>query len=84
MKATKKAAVTETKVVEIEPAKIILELTEVEAKVLGAIMGGVNNKTVFLRCRETYEPFLKVNSDSIPISFSHTIYDVIVDALKKL
>lgn len=39
MKATKQAAVVEVKQVEVEPAKIILELTEIEAKALGALIG---------------------------------------------
>jgi hypothetical protein len=84
MKVTKQAAVVEIKRVTVEPAKIILELTEIEAKVLTAIMGSVNNDEVFSSVEDTFEPVLRVYRDLIPARFNHMIYNVLLKAVKEL
>jgi hypothetical protein len=76
MKATKKAAVTETKVVEIEPAKIILELTEIEAKALGAMVGSISDSRMQIVCVQDATG-LRINAREIPHKFNHTFYNKI-------
>lgn len=46
MKATKQKAITETKTVEIEPEKIIFELTRQEAETLGALFGCITAEDI--------------------------------------
>jgi hypothetical protein len=76
MKATKKAAVTETKAVEIEPAKIILELTEIEAKALGAMVGDITDSMMEEACVKDANG-LRINVREVPHRFNHTFYSKI-------
>jgi hypothetical protein len=82
MKLTKKAAVTETKVVEIEPAKIIIELSVIEARALGAVMGTASDSKFRVACETDYH--FKMDSQYVPRGFNHQFYNLIVNAVSNL
>lgn len=56
-KATYTPAVTETKTVEVEPAKVALELTVAEAKHLAALLGACNSTNVSAFYKEEVDNF---------------------------
>jgi hypothetical protein len=81
MKLTKKPAVTATKAVEveIEPAKIIIELSVIEARALGAVMGNVNNSNFRAACMNDFH--CKMDSQDVPLGFNHEFYNLILEAV---
>ena len=81
MKATKQAAVVEIKKVEVEPEKIILELSVIEAKALGAMIGRVEDADFIDACVSDLHG-LRMYRSEIPSRFNHVFYNKIISLFR--
>jgi hypothetical protein len=76
MKATRKEAVVEV----VEPTKIVLELTELEANTLGAILGNINRDMVkeFVKIHDKL--IVRVGVEEVHSRFQFDLYDALCRA----
>lgn len=76
MKATRKEAVVEV----VEPTKIVLELTELEANTLGAIMGNISRDMVKEFVKKHAKLNFRVGVGEVHSRFQFDLYDALHQA----
>jgi hypothetical protein len=83
MKATHIPAVVKVVETVLEEEKIILELTPLEAKTLGAIFGGISNEDV-LKLIERHAKFrFDVSADDYANEVQHKVYNALKNIVGK-
>ena len=80
MKATFNKAIVRTVEEIVEPEKITLELSVLEAKVLGAMFGGLDVYSIEAMIQKHQKIHFNVCVEEVPKNFNHEIYNTLIRA----